>query len=45
MMSNSADLNGAATLFLTTLAFTWLPMALSPSLMVVTRRMSIRIEL
>ena len=44
MMSNSAERNGAATLFLTTLARTRLPITSSLSLMLSMRRMSIRTE-
>ena len=43
-MSNSACLNGAATLFLTTLTRTRLPTASVPSLSVSIRRMSSRWE-
>ena len=43
MMSNSACLNGGATLFLTTFTRTRLPMASVPSLRVSMRRMSRRI--
>jgi hypothetical protein len=44
MMSNSAVLNGGATLFLTTFTLVSLPMASSPFLMVPVRRMSRRTE-
>ena len=44
MMSNSACLNGGATLFLTTLTRTRLPIASAPSLSVSIRRMSSRTE-
>ena len=44
MMSNSAERNGAATLFLTTLARTRLPITSSLSLMVSILRISIRTE-
>ena len=43
-MSNSAVLNGGATLFFTTLTLVSLPMASSPFLMVPMRRMSSRTE-
>ena len=44
MMSNSACLNGGATLFLTTLTRTRLPIASTPSLSVSMRRMSSRTD-
>ena len=42
MMSNSARLNGGATLFFTTLTFVRVPSCSSPSLMTDMRRMSMR---
>ena len=42
MMSNSACLNGGATLFLTTFTRTWLPMTTSRSFTGPIRRMSSR---
>jgi hypothetical protein len=43
-MSNSAVLNGGATLFFTTFTLVSLPIASSPFLMVPVRRMSRRTE-
>ncbi len=44
MMSNSACLNGGATLFFTTFTRTRLPIASTPSLSVSMRRMSSRTD-
>ena len=44
MMSNSADLNGGATLFLTTLTLTRLPTTSPLTLMLSTRLMSMRTD-